>query len=99
MNDDRLINPEQRAARPRGETEALPPVGDARFAQSAADDGAQNRGHRAGVTKNGEVVGSGAGAGGGGTSEEFDSDSAAGDGRPELPVHHRPDAETENSNT
>ncbi|MDO6414172.1 hypothetical protein Q4F19_07245 [Sphingomonas sp. BIUV-7] len=99
MSDDRLINPEQGAARPRGETEAPAPVGDARFALSVATDGGQNRGRRAGVTKNGEVVGSGAGAGGGGGVEDFDSDPAAGDGRPELPVQHGTEAEPENSNT
>lgn len=99
MNDDHLINPEQRAARPHGETEAPSPVGDARFAPSVTQDAALNRGQRAGMTKNGEVVGSGAGAGGGGAPEDFDSDAAAGDGRPEFPVSHRPGAEPENSNT
>jgi hypothetical protein len=50
------------------------------------------------MLKNGEVVGSGAGAGGGGF-EEFDSDSAGGEKRPEFPLDHAPEAKAENSST
>ena len=54
------------------ETNAVPIPG-----EEMAQD---NRGHRAGVTANGEVVGSGAGAGGKGGPEDFDSDAQAGGG-------------------
>jgi hypothetical protein len=48
---------------------------------TGAERGRDNRGRRAGVTKNGEVVGSGASAGGKGGPEDFDSDPQAGGGR------------------
>lgn len=48
---------------------------------SGAQRGRDNRGHRAAVTRNGEVVGSGAASGGGGAPEDFDSDPQAGGGR------------------
>jgi hypothetical protein len=44
------------------------------------ESGSDNRGRRAAVTKNGEVVGSGASAGGKGGPEDFDSDPQAGGG-------------------
>ena len=45
-----------------------------------AQRGADNRGRRAAVRPNGEVVGSGASAGGKGGPEDFDSDPQAGGG-------------------
>ena len=42
----------------------------------------ENRGRRAPQEGSGVVIGSGASAGGGGGAEDFDSDSACGDGPP-----------------
>jgi hypothetical protein len=67
--------------------------------QKPAEAGALNRGHRAGVKENGEVIGSGAGAGGGGNPEEIDSDSASGGGGNEMPKASPGRGDHENSNT
>jgi hypothetical protein len=42
------------------------------------DEGAKNRGRRAGVNEKGEAIGSGAGAGSGGNPEDYDTDVQAG---------------------
>jgi hypothetical protein len=98
MGDNHLTNPAQRPPRPGGGADALAPA----FSHSAspiAADEPENRGHPATISKDGEVVGSGAGAGGSGGREDFDSDAAAGDSRPELPLQHAPDSEPDNGNS
>jgi hypothetical protein len=100
MDDKHLIDPEQLSARSDGQN--FPPPAEPnekRFAADAPLLGRDNRGRRAGVTKAGEVVGSGAGAGGGGGPEDFDSDEASGGGKLNLPVDHGEGAGAENSNT
>ena len=62
------------------EDEPHPPQQDAETDLEPADRGADNRGRRAGVRRNGEVVGSGASAGGKGGPEDFDADPQAGGG-------------------
>jgi hypothetical protein len=99
MDDKKLVYPEQDSERPGGETGPAPGKGDARFERSLPAEAAGNRGRRPGMTKAGEVVGSGAGAGGGGGPEDFDSDPVAGGGKSELPGADRPEASHENSNT
>lgn len=57
----------------KSEDDSAPPI-------AGSERGRDNRGRRAGVTRNGEVAGSGASAGGKGGPEDFDSDPQAGGG-------------------
>jgi len=99
MDDKKLIYPEQDAARSDEETRAALRNNDAGSANVPAERGRENRGHKPGMTKAGEVVGSGAGAGGGGGPEDFDSDAVAGGGKIELSAPHEPERGHENSNS
>lgn len=72
MGNNHRTNPAQRPPPPGGGTNALP-IAAPHSATAIAADWAENRGHRAGIRKDGEVVGSGASAGGGRGREDFDS--------------------------
>ena len=59
----------------------------------SGDKEALNRGHAVSIGQGGDAKGSGAGAGASGGPEDYDADSAGGDGQPFLPTTPKPDDE------
>lgn len=73
----------------RGNVSSVRPDDYPEAQRASLDEGAANRGRRAG-SGSGAVTGSGAGAGGHGNAEDYDSDPQGGGGETPSPADHGP---------